>query len=500
MRRAAAVLLTVAATVGLLATAPAGATTGAQDPPLSVDAATLDASLHCSTPFDDTREPVLLVHGTFATDDENWGWNYRPHLLAAGFDVCTVRLPGRSLDDIQVSSEYVVNAVRDMAAMAGGRKIDVLGHSQGGLQPHWVARFYPETRALIDDLVTLATPHHGTVVASLPGLGCGACFQMAQDSDFIAAMNSEDESPGEVDYTSIFTEAVDELVEPQPAASTIAPADNVANISIQAACSPVPKLVDHVSIAADAATYDLVLDAFGNDGPADVARATPDCVTPFFPTPEEAGGGQAALEDLLTNPTVPAPSQVAEEPPTTYYADPDRPAFTDVPESHWAYWEVEWAAHRGVATGDGATFSPDSPWNRAQAVMWLWRLAGSPEGAPAADFGDVPDGAWYHAGLDWAVDEGIVRGFADDTFRPRGNVSRAQLAWWLWSYADQPTGSPDHAFTDVPDGAWYEDGLDWLADEGVVTGFPGHRYRPGRASTRGAVARSLFVLATVTPA
>jgi hypothetical protein len=498
MRRVAAVLLTVTAAVGLLATEPAGATTGSQDPPLTVDAATLDASLHCSTPFDDTREPVLLVHGTFATDDENWGWNYRPHLLAAGYDVCTVRLPNRSLDDIQVSSEYVVNAVRDMAAMAGGRKVDVLGHSQGGLQPHWVARFFPETRALIDDLVTLATPHHGTTVASLPALGCGACFQMAPGSDFIAAMNSEDESPGDVDYTSIFTEVADELVQPQPAASSIAPADNVANISIQAACSPVPKLVDHVSIAVDAATYDLVTDAFGNDGPANVARATPDCLTPVFPTLEELGDGQAMLEDLLTDPTVPVPSQVAEEPPTTFYADADRPAFTDVPESHWAYWEIEWAAQNGVATGDGATFSPNAPWNRAQAVMWLWRLAGSPDGAPTAEFTDVREGAWYRAGLDWATNEGIVRGFADDTFRPRGNVTRAQLAWWLWTYADQPEGSPPHPFTDVRAGAWYEDGLNWVADEGIVTGFPGPTYRGTALSTRAAVARMLFRLDQVT--
>lgn len=495
MRRAAASLLVLATAVGLLATAPAEATPGTQDPPLTVDGATLDAALHCSTPFDDTREPVLLVHGTFATDDENWGWNYRPHLLAAGFDVCTVRLPGRSLDDIQVSSEYVVNAVRDISAMAGGRKVDLLGHSQGGLQPRWVTRWYPATRALVDDVVTLAAPHHGTSVASLQPLSCAACFQMSPSSAFIAALNSGDESPGEVDYTSIFTELADELVQPQPAASTIAPADNVANISIQQACSPVPKLVDHVSIAADQATYDLVLDAFGNDGPADVARAEPDCVTPFFVTPEELLGGQAALEDLLTNPSVPAPSVVAAEPAGAFYVDP--PAFGDVPAGHWAYWEITWAASTGVATGDGTSFSPGAVWNRAQAVMWLWRLAGSPTGSPAADFDDVPAGAWFRPGLDWAVDQGIVRGFGDQ-FRPQGNVNRAQLAWWLWTYADQPTGSPDHGFTDVPAGAWYADGLDWVAAQGVVTGYPGPTYRPGAASTRAAVARMLFRLAQLT--
>jgi hypothetical protein len=501
MRRAAAVLLTLAAAVGLLAVAPsvpAGATPGTQDPPLTVDQATLGAALHCSAPFDDTREPVLLVHGTFATDDENWGWNYRPHLLAEGYDVCTVRLPDRSTGDIQVSSEYVVNAIREVSAMAGGRKVDVLGHSQGGLQPHWAVRWYPATRALVDDVVTLATPHHGTVVASLQPLSCASCFQMSPDSDFIAAMNSEDESPGDVDYTSIFTELADELVEPQPAASSIAPDDNVANISIQQACAPVPKVVDHVSIAIDQATYDLVIDAFGNDGPADVGRAAPDCLTPFFTTPDEAAGFQDALEDDLTNPTVPAGGQATAEPPLAFYADAQRPAFTDVPPSHWAYWEVTWAADAGVATGDGDTFSPDAAWNRAQAVMWLWRLDGSPGGSPAATYRDVPASAWYHPGLDWAVAEGIVRGFPDDTFRPRDDVNRAQLAWWLWTSAGSPTGAAENAFSDVRDGAWYQDGLDWVAAQGVVSGYPDGTYRPDATAARAAVTRMLFRLAQLT--
>jgi hypothetical protein len=490
-------LLAVVITTTLLSAAPAGATSGEEDPPLTVDGATLDAALHCSTPFDDTRQPVLLVHGTFANDDENYSWNYRPNLLGLGFDVCTVTLPNRSLDDIQVSSEYVVNAVRDMAAMAGGRKIDVIGHSQGGLQPRWVTRFYPGTRALIDDVVTLATPHHGTSVASLPALGCGACFQMAPSSDFLARLNSGDETPGTVDYTSIYSTLLDELVVPEPAASTLGGGGaNVANIAVQDVCALRP--VDHISIVADAVVHDLVLDALTNAGPADVARAAPSCLATIFPSLLDVANGTAALETLLTNPTVPSGSVVAEEPSTTWYASPGLPVFDDVPTSHWAYWEIQWAMSRGIATGYGSEFRPEAPWNRAQAVMWLWRLAGEPDGAPAATFDDVPAGAWYRDGLDWASDEGIVRGFHDGTFRPRQNVKRAQLAWWLWTYAGQPGGAPAHPFVDVRDGAWYGDGLDWVYDEGIVTGYPGSRYRGERLSTRAAVARMLFRLDQVT--
>jgi hypothetical protein len=151
-----------------------------------------------------------------------------------------------------------------------------------------------------------------------------------------------------------------------------------------------------------------------------------------------------------------------------------------------------------VATGHDGQFSPAAAWNRAQAVMWLWRLAGSPPGAPASDFTDVADGAWYHDGLDWAVAEGVVTGFPDDTFRPGNPVTRGQTAAWLWAYAGQPEGSPDHPFTDVGPGVWFADGLDWVAAQGVVNGYPDGTYRAGVSSARAAVARMLFRLAVIT--
>ncbi|HYF47535.1 MAG TPA: alpha/beta fold hydrolase [Acidimicrobiales bacterium] len=498
MRRTAATLLALVA-VTLVAPDPAAGTPGTQDPPLGVDPDALQASLECTTPFDDTREPVLLVHGTFATGNDNWSWNYLPHLTAQGFDVCTVTMPARSTGDIQIAAEYVVHAIRRMVEMGGGRSVDVLGHSQGGLQPRWVTRWYPETRALVDDLVTLAAPHNGTAAASFQDASCAACFQMAPDSAFITALNSDDPTPGEVDHTSIWTDAFDELVHPQPQASTLAGGgENVANLSIQAVCSPVPKAVDHVSIAIDTAARDLVLDAFTQEGPADPTRAEPDCVTPFYLSQEEFEGGRAMFEDFLTDPTVPEGGFAEEEPPTAYYADPERPAFDDVPETHGAYWEVTWAAHRGIASGNGDLFRPGAAWTRAQATMWLWRLAGSPPGAPDTDFGDVPAGAWYHDGLDWAVSEGIVSGYRNGNFGPGRIVTRAQLAWWLWAYADQPAATTDHPFVDVPDGAWYESGLDWLAEEGIVNGFAGNRYRPTWASSRAGVARMLHRLDAIT--
>src|SRR5437763_8583861 len=119
-RRLVPPLLALVALVAFAApAAPARAQTAA-DPALDVPQATLAAALHCPATFSHpSHEPVLLVHGTFATDQENWGFNYDLVLPKLGYDVCTVTLPNRSLGDIQVSSEYVVYAIEHMAAASG---------------------------------------------------------------------------------------------------------------------------------------------------------------------------------------------------------------------------------------------------------------------------------------------------------------------------------------------------------------------------------------------
>ena len=61
-------------------------------------------------------------------------------------------------------------------------------------------------------------------------------------------------------------------------------------------------------------------------------------------------------------------------------ADPPGNPFTDVPEEAFYYLPVLWAVENGITSGMTAdTFGPFSYCNRAQAVTFLWRAAGSPE-------------------------------------------------------------------------------------------------------------------------
>ena len=97
--------------VALWSPAPAQATPGTEDPPLRT-AGGIARTLSCTSPFDDDREPVLLVPGLTADQNIDFGWNYRPELIARGFDVCSIDLPAEGFGDVTISGEYLVGAVR----------------------------------------------------------------------------------------------------------------------------------------------------------------------------------------------------------------------------------------------------------------------------------------------------------------------------------------------------------------------------------------------------
>ncbi|MFI2209483.1 esterase/lipase family protein [Streptomyces sp. NPDC020141] len=238
-----------------------------EGPPLGTPPDRAAAALDCPAGFPRSqREPVLLVHGTGVDADLNWSWNYAPALRDQGYDVCTVDLPGRSTGDIQESSEYVVHAVAALHN-ATGRRADVVAHSQGGLQIRWALTWWPGLRDMVDDVVSLGTPEHGTAAGEpLCALPCAAAaHQMRRGSAFLAALNSGDRTPGAVSYTSIYSRH-DLVVVPYRTAAK----DGARNIAVQEVCGARP--VTHIGLVHDSVVFRLAVDALSRPGPADPRR------------------------------------------------------------------------------------------------------------------------------------------------------------------------------------------------------------------------------------
>jgi len=230
----------------------------------------LESSLSCPATFGGAHEPVLLIHGIPHTPDEAWSWNYAKVLPPQGFDVCTVALPDLARGDIQIQTEYVVHAIKAMGQRSGG-KIDVVAFSVPPAAARAAMKWWPGARALVDDLVLISAANHGGVNFDvLCALPCIAPYwQMKPGSRFLAALNSGDETPGDVAYTSVYslTDAAVLNLRPVSVTSDLA---GVSNIAAQDLC-PV-RLVDHVAALADAVVYAVVIDALTHPGPADPAR------------------------------------------------------------------------------------------------------------------------------------------------------------------------------------------------------------------------------------
>ncbi len=241
------------------------------------------------------KQPVLLVHGTGITRRQSWSWNYWPALRRQHFEVCWIQLPAGALKDIQISAEYVARALQTMHAAAGDG-VDVLTHSQGGLVARWAIRWFRSGR-FVADYIGLANPNHGTEVANTAtaqGRCFPSCWQMRRDSKLETALNRDDETPGGIHYTNVWTDS-DELV--QPPGTQALEGKGAVNLSLQELCPGRP--VDHAAILGDHVTWQLVRSSLLSPGPANRGViAESDCSKDRMPGAGEQPRGIADLMDF----------------------------------------------------------------------------------------------------------------------------------------------------------------------------------------------------------
>lgn len=111
--------------------------------------------------------------------------------------------------------------------------------------------------------------------------------------------------------------------------------------------------------------------------------------------------------------------------------------FSDLNLYAWYHDGVHYCLENGLMVGTGAdTFSPDDTTTRAQIVTILWRMTGSPIVNCRMDFEDVDPSAWYDGeAVRWAVGESIMTGYGNGNFGPNDPITREQFAVMLYNYA-----------------------------------------------------------------
>ena len=171
-----------------------------------------------------------------------------------------------------------------------------------------------------------------------------------------------------------------------------------------------------------------------------------------------------------------------------------RSSFVDVPSGSYYEDAVDWAVANGITTGtDAAHFSPDGICTRAQAVTFLWRVAGRP--APESrtmPFTDVPADSYYYDAVLWAVENGITKGTSSTTFSPDDTCTRAQIVTFLWRSEQSPAAGSSNPFTDVSADAYYADAVLWAVKEAITTGTTRTTFSPDAECTRAQIVAFLW--------
>ena len=115
-----------------------------------------------------------------------------------------------------------------------------------------------------------------------------------------------------------------------------------------------------------------------------------------------------------------------------------------------------------------------------------------PEQPSGLPFTDVAKDAWYFPAVEYVFNNGLMNGTTATTFAPNVNLNRAMMAAVLYNMEGKPACDKSGLFSDVADGKWYTDAVNWAASNNIVSGMPDGTYAPDQALTREQMASILY--------
>lgn len=149
--------------------------------------------------------------------------------------------------------------------------------------------------------------------------------------------------------------------------------------------------------------------------------------------------------------------------------------FADVMDENAWYYDAVYAAYdAGLMNGVGeGLFAPNAMLDRATLATVLYREAGESAAKGTASFTDIAEGQWYTDAVNWAAEQGVVNGYPDGTFRPEAPITRQEMATMLYRLAKAEKVEEDK-LASFPDAAsvadWAKDAMNWAVSTEIVNG------------------------------
>ena len=107
-------------------------------------------------------------------------------------------------------------------------------------------------------------------------------------------------------------------------------------------------------------------------------------------------------------------------------------------------------------------------------------------------FTDVHDGDWFAQAVDFVTERGLFSGVSATSFAPNSAMNRAMMVTVLWRLAGCPETTAEKLFSDVAPGSYYDEPVTWAAHLGIVNGTSISTYSPNQPITREQAAAFLY--------
>ncbi len=190
--------------------------------------------------------------------------------------------------------------------------------------------------------------------------------------------------------------------------------------------------------------------------------------------------------------TSPTPTPTWTPTPTS---TPCSITFTDVYSGDYFYEAVRYLYCIGAISGYADnTFRPYNNTTRAQLCKIIVLSEGwdiDTTGGP--HFSDVPEGSDFYDYIETAYNHSIITGYSNGTFRPDTNVARGQLCKIVTLAQGWPidtTGGPH--FSDVPQGSAFYDYIETAYNHSIINGYSDGTFRPGNPASRGQISKIIY--------
>ncbi|KKY18157.1 putative lipase b precursor [Phaeomoniella chlamydospora] len=259
------------------------------DAPYSVDEDTLRSAIYIPSTFQygaNGTYPIIMIPGTSAYGGMTYQYNFAVLFAQTTWaDPVYLNVPGALDGDAQVNSEYVAYAINYISSISSGVNVTAIAWSQGNLDTQWALKYWPSTRSVVSDLISISPDFHGTEEAYIvcPNIDIWPCdpavLQQRYSSNFVTALRSYSSGDSAYVPTTTLYSTYDEIVQPQSGTSASAylldaRSVGVTNNQVQLICPDLPAggLYTHEAMLYNPLSYALAVDAIMHDGPGETNR------------------------------------------------------------------------------------------------------------------------------------------------------------------------------------------------------------------------------------